>query len=159
MSIFEDARKGTLIGTRLSNWLRNSPSALNSQDPKTGLTLLATAVVSGFPNEVEQLLDLGATPTLRCKNRETPLLLAAWKTLKERALIVQILLSRISKGSIDDTCDNAENSTPLMWAIEKMDRSIIARLTRKSTMIGMARGSQVGRIFLVSEVREEVISV
>jgi ankyrin repeat protein len=159
MSIFEDARKGTLIGTRLSNWLRNSPNALNSQDPETGLTLLATAVVSGFPNEVEQLLDLGATPTLRCKNRETPLLLAAWKTLKERALIVQILLSRISKGSIDDTCDNAENSTPLMWAIEKMDRSIIARLTRKSTMIGMARGSQVGRIFLVSEVREEVISV
>ncbi|KAE8449111.1 hypothetical protein EG329_008494 [Mollisiaceae sp. DMI_Dod_QoI] len=130
MSIFDDARRGALIGARLDNWLRNSSNALNSQDPSTGWTLLATAVVSGFPKQVEQLLERGAKATLRCKNRETPLLLAAWKTSMERPLIVQMLLSKVPKGSIDDTCDLAENNTPLMCAIEKLDVDSVRLLAK-----------------------------
>jgi ankyrin repeat protein len=130
MSIFDDARRGTLIGARLDNWLRTNSSALNSQDPSTGWTLLATAVVSGFPNQVEQLLKRGAKATLRCRDRETPLLLAAWKTPMERPLIVQKLLSYVPKKSIDDTCDLAENNTPLMCAIEKLDVGSVRLLAK-----------------------------
>lgn len=71
MSIFDEARGGTLNVARLAD------NDLNSQDPTTGWTLLATAVVSGFPDQVEQLLGRGAKATLHCKNDETPLLLAA----------------------------------------------------------------------------------
>ncbi len=130
MSIFDDARGGALIGARLNNWLRYNTSALNSQDPSTGWTLLATAVVSGFPNQVERLLERGAKANLRCKNGETPLLLAAWKTPIERPLIVQMLLSYIPKESIDDTCDLAENNTPLMFAIEKLDVDSVRLLAK-----------------------------
>jgi len=130
MTIFDDARKGVLLGARLDNWLRSSPSALNSQDPSTGWTLLATAVVSGFPKQVEQLLRRGAKATLRCKNRETPLILATWKTPMERPLIVQMLLSKVPKDEIDDTCDLAENNTPLMCAIEKLDVDSVRLLAK-----------------------------
>jgi ankyrin repeat protein len=130
MTIFDDARSGILIGARLENWLRPNPEVLNSQDDSTGWTLLATAVVSGFPNQVEQLLKKGAMATLRCKMGETPLLLAAWKTSMERPLIVQKLLSYVPKASIDDTCDIAENNTPLMCAIEKLDVDSVRLLAR-----------------------------
>ncbi len=130
MSIFDDARRGALVGARLDNWLRYSSGALNSQDPSTGWTLLATAVASGFPNQVEQLLERGANATLRCRNGETPLLLAAWKTPTERPLIVQMLLSYVPKKSVDDTCDLAENNTPLMCAIEKLDVESVRLLAK-----------------------------
>jgi ankyrin repeat protein len=124
MTIFDDARRGILIGARLKNWGLDSTS-LNSQEDSTGWTLLATAVVSGHPNQVEQLLEQGAQPTRRCRDGETPLLLAAWKTPIERPLILQKLLFKIPKEDIkefiDQTCDLAENKTPLMYAIEKLD--------------------------------------
>lgn len=121
-AIFEDARKGILLGSRLENSLRLDPSLLNDKyDRKTGWALLATAVVAGFPDQVEQLLERGADPTRRCKNEETPLLLATWKTQSERPLIVQKLLTKVPKKLIDDTCDIADNNTPLMCAIEKLD--------------------------------------
>lgn len=130
MSIFDDARRGALIGARLDNWLRSNSSVLDSQDPNTGWTLLATAVVSGFPKQVEQLLGRGAKASLRCRNGETPLLLAAWKTSMERPLIVQMLLSHVPKESIDDTCDLAENNTPLMCAIENLDVDSVRLLAK-----------------------------
>ncbi|RYP11085.1 hypothetical protein DL764_000243 [Monosporascus ibericus] len=130
MSTFDDARRGALIGARLDNWLLYNSSALNSQDPSTGLTLLATAVVSGFPNQVEQLLERGAKANLRCRKGETPLLLAAWKTTMERPLIVQMLLSYVPKESIDDTCSEANNNTPLMCAIERLDVESVRLLTK-----------------------------
>lgn len=137
MSIFDDARRGTLIGDRLKNWVRLDSSALNSQDPSTGWTLLATAVVSGFPKQVEQLLERGAKPTLRCRDGETPLLLAAWKTPRERPIIVQKLLSYVPKESIDDTCDLAENNTPLMCAIEKLDVDSVRLLAKAGARLNI----------------------
>ncbi|KAK4458192.1 hypothetical protein QBC42DRAFT_186588 [Cladorrhinum samala] len=87
--------------------------------PKTGLTPLAAAVVSGNADEVQQLLEKGADPNERSLNGETPLLLAAWKAAREAPLITQLLLSKLSRDSVDDTCDAAENKTPLMCAIER----------------------------------------
>lgn len=124
MTIFDEARRGTLNAAGLTD------SELNSQDPSTGWTLLATAVVSGFPNQVEQLLTRGAEATLSCKNGETPLLLAAWKTLKERPLIVQKLLRYVPEKNIDDTCQLAEYNTPLMCAIEGLDVDSVRLIAR-----------------------------
>lgn len=124
MTIFDEARRGTLNAAGLTY------NELNSQDPTTGWTLLATAVVSGFPNQVEQLLERGAKATLHCKNGETPLLLAASKTPKERPLIVQKLLIHVPKENIDDTCKLAGYNTPLMCAIEKLDVDSVRLLAR-----------------------------
>lgn len=126
MTIFDEARRGTLIVAGLTD------NELDSNDPTTGWTLLATAVVSGFPNLVEQLLKQGAKATLQCKNGETPLLLAAWKTTRERALILQKIL-RPLKGDIneiDKTCKLAEYNTPLMCAIENLDVDSVRLLAR-----------------------------
>ena len=134
MSIFDEARRGTLNAARLTY------NELNSQDPSTGWTLLATAVVSGFPNQVEQLLERGAKATLHCKNGETPLLLAAWKTPKERPLIVQKLLIHVPKENIDDTCKPAEYNTPLMCAIENLDVDSVRLLARAGARLHIKNG-------------------
>ncbi|KAI1170930.1 hypothetical protein F4777DRAFT_567492 [Nemania sp. FL0916] len=131
MSIFEDIRNGALTKAKLSDWFNLKSTILNEQEPTTGWTPLATAVVAGFPDEVDQLLSKGADPDGRCRNEETPLLLATWKTTKERPLIVQKLLKRVSPNSIDATCMAADNNTPLMYAIEKADLDTI-RMLRKA---------------------------
>ncbi|OAL53539.1 hypothetical protein IQ07DRAFT_667503 [Pyrenochaeta sp. DS3sAY3a] len=132
MTIFDDARAGRLLGPRIENWLRTDRSILNSKESGSGWTVLATAVVSGFPGQVEQLLEKGADATLRCDNNETPLLLATWETQVERPLMVNTLLSRIPENSeaVDQTCDRAGNITPLMWAIEKSDVECVRLLAK-----------------------------
>jgi hypothetical protein len=129
MSIFEDARKGILVGDRLDNYVKRNANILNEQDLSSGLTPLAIAVVEGFPEEVEQLLKKDAKVDGRSRNGETPLLLAAWKTTNERVLIIQLLLSKTP--SVDTTCSAAENKTPLMYAIENKDIDSI-RMLRKA---------------------------
>ncbi|KAL2686876.1 hypothetical protein Neosp_004418 [[Neocosmospora] mangrovei] len=128
MSIFDDARRGVLVGATLDNWLKTNPTILDEQDPITGWTPLATAVVSGFPEQVEQLMKKGAKLDGRCRDGETPLLLATWKTNRERRLIVQTLLSKMPRESVDSTCAAAANNTPLMFAIEKADLVTIRML-------------------------------
>ncbi|KAI0101376.1 hypothetical protein GGR51DRAFT_530527 [Nemania sp. FL0031] len=137
MSVFEDARQGILVGERLSGWLKSDPTYLEQQEPGTGWTLLAIAAVSGFPQEVEQLLSRGAKPYIRCRDDETPLLLAAWKAQKERPLIVQKILraspqptDTTTDNTIDATCDVAENKTPLMFAIENSDIETVRILVK-----------------------------
>ncbi|KAH7083760.1 hypothetical protein FB567DRAFT_630257 [Paraphoma chrysanthemicola] len=117
MTIFDEASRGTLMVAGLTR------QELESKDPITGYTLLATTVVSGYPDLVEELLRRGADATKACTNGETPLLLAAWKAMKERALILQKIL-RPLKGDykeIDRSCDVAESNTPLMLAIKNLD--------------------------------------
>jgi hypothetical protein len=140
MSIFDDARRGALFGTRLKNWLSVSPGILNSQDSATGWTVLATAVASGYSGQVEELLDRGVSANVRCKNGETPLLLATWKSPAERALMVQMLLRYLPKGSIDDTCALAGNNTPLMFAVEKGDVDSIRLLANAGARLNIKNG-------------------
>lgn len=132
MTIFDDARRGALLGTRLQNWLNSDPNILKSKESRTGWTVLATAVVSGFPKQVQELLDKDADATLLCEKGESPLLLAAWKTDVERPLIISKLLSRIPRNPkfIDHTCELAENNTPLMWAAEKVDVECVRLLAK-----------------------------
>lgn len=131
MSVFEDARRGVLVGEKLRSCVRANPKILNQKDPASGLTLLALAVVNGHPDEVRELLKRGAKADAPCKKGETPLLLAAWKTTKERPLIIQLLLEKTPRRSIDTTCGEARNMTPLMYVVEKNDVESV-RLLRKS---------------------------
>lgn len=132
MSIFEQARRGELLGDKIR---RLSSTSLDSQDPKTGLTLLATAVLSGAPEQVEQLLERGATANKLCKNKETPLLLATWKARVERPLMVQALLPYLDKKSLNHTCRAAEGNTPIMWAVEKADADSVRLLAKAGAKI------------------------
>ncbi|KAI1346929.1 hypothetical protein F5Y01DRAFT_261316 [Xylaria sp. FL0043] len=137
-SVFDDARQGILVNSTLAKWLESDPTCLEQQEPSTGWTPLAIAAACGFPEEVRQLLRKGAKPYLRCRDDETPLLLAAWKAQKERPLIVQTILERTplqsmdttTDNTIDATCDTAENKTPLMCAIDNSDIETVRILVK-----------------------------
>ncbi|KAF5568295.1 transcription factor [Fusarium phyllophilum] len=130
MSIFQDARNGTLSKYKIDTYLNTDPNILESIDPSSGLTPLGTAVVAGIPNVVENLLKKGAKADAPSRDGETPLLLATWMTTKERPKIVQLLLASTPAGSVDSTTDAAGNKTPLMFAIQKRDIQSIRNLRR-----------------------------
>ncbi|KAF5642777.1 transcription factor [Fusarium tjaetaba] len=130
MSIFQDARNGTLSKYKIDTYLKTDPNILESIDPSTGNTPLGTAVVAGIPNVVENLLKKGAKADAPSRDGETPLLLATWMTTKERPRIVQLLLASTPAGSVDSTTDAAGNKTPLMFAIQKRDIQSIRNLRR-----------------------------
>lgn len=130
MSIFDKARTGTLVGETLDVIYKNNPNLLEQQEPDTGYTPLAIAVVEGFPDEVLQLLSKGVEANGPSANGETPLLLAVWKTTRERPLIVQRLLrsQREPRVAVEQTCAAAEYKTPLIFAVEKKDLDCIRML-------------------------------
>ncbi|KAF5547467.1 transcription factor [Fusarium mexicanum] len=130
MSIFQDARNGTLTKYKIDDYLKRDPNILESINPSNGLTPLGTAVVAGIPNVVENLLKKGAKADAPSRDGETPLLLATSKTTKERPKIVQLLLASTPAGSVDSTTDAAGKKTPLMFAIEKRDIQSIRNLRR-----------------------------
>ncbi|KAL8354818.1 hypothetical protein RB601_000537 [Gaeumannomyces tritici] len=126
MSIFKDAREGTLDCAKLRSYLENNPNILDDVDPESGLTPLGIAVVEGLPDVVEELLKNGAQTGHQSIDNATPLLLAAWKTVKERPLIMQKLLKDMDlKGMtpklVNRTVKATGNKTPLMLVIEKED--------------------------------------
>lgn len=129
MSIFEDAQKGALVGRKLDRYIRDKPDILSEFDPATGWTPLATAVVGGFPDSVKDLIKKGADAGGLSRDGETPLLLAAWKTEKERPLIIHILLKHAPQ-LVNATCRAAGNKTPLMFAVEKQDLFSIRELRK-----------------------------
>lgn len=130
MSIFEDARTGKLNSNSLDDYLANDSNILKQQDAASGLTALAIAVVEGFPEEVELLLEKGARPDDLSRDGESPLLLATWKATKERSRIIQLLLAKTlpNDATIETTNPAANNKTPLMYAIEKEDLKSIRML-------------------------------
>ncbi|GME55972.1 uncharacterized protein GIQ15_02344 [Neofusicoccum parvum] len=101
----------------------------DEQDPVSGLTPLAVATIEDNADKVRQLLKQGAKVDARSRDREAPLLLAAWKTNYNRARIIQLLLEKAPP--VDATCPKAENNTPLMFVVQKKDLESI-RLLRKA---------------------------
>ena len=131
MSIFQDAREGNLVGRKLDDYIKNTPNILDQQDPSTGLTLLATAVVAGYPEEVRQLLRKGAKADVISRDGQSPLILASTKTTRERPLIIQLLLAKIPASLVDQRSPAPENKTALMYAIDNKDVESI-RLLRNA---------------------------
>ncbi|UKZ70763.1 uncharacterized protein TrAtP1_011733 [Trichoderma atroviride] len=170
MSIHEDAKQGILVGNVLDSYIKNNQDILEEQNSESGLTPLAIAVTEGFPDEVEELLEKGAKADGLSRDKETPLLLAAWKAKKERARLIQLLLKKIPPSSVDSTCDVAGLKTPLMFAIENKDLESI-RLLRKAkasvdiknkegfTAEQMARYTNNPAISLALDVNEEKAAI
>ncbi|EHK42064.1 hypothetical protein TRIATDRAFT_31436 [Trichoderma atroviride IMI 206040] len=170
MSIHADAKQGILVGNVLDSYIKNNQDILEEQNSESGLTPLAIAVTEGFPDEVEELLGKGAKADGLSRDKETPLLLAAWKAKKERARLIQLLLKKISPSSVDSTCDVAGLKTPLMFAIENKDLESI-RLLRKAkasvdiknkeglTAEQMARYTNNPAISLALDVNEEKAAI
>ncbi|EHK20685.1 uncharacterized protein TRIVIDRAFT_223654 [Trichoderma virens Gv29-8] len=136
MGIHEDARKGTLVGSTLTGYIEGNPNIVNEWDPVEGMTPLAAAVIEGHAEVVKQLLRRRAKPDAPCKNGETPLLLAAWKTSSNRSKIIQLLLNikKMPQGYVDATCKIANGNTPLMFILSNTNPIDLesVRLLRKA---------------------------
>ncbi|KAF3483020.1 uncharacterized protein GIQ15_02344 [Arthroderma uncinatum] len=130
MGIHEDARQGTLLGSKLADYIKSNPNIINEQDPEGGLTPLAAATVGGYTEVIKQLLKKGAKVEVLSRDGETPLLLAAWKLNNNRARIIQLLLKETPPDVVDTTCSAAENNTPLIFAVMKRDVESIRLLRR-----------------------------
>lgn len=153
MSPFQDARNGVLTYSKIRAYLQENPKLFEVQNPETGHTLLATAVVAGFPEEVQLLLDAGAPVDGVSSQDETPLLLANWKTKVERSLIVQHLLKQ--SPMVDATCDKAENKTALMFAIENRDLDSIDMLRRANASLSVKNDEGFTAKEMADRVRNE----
>ena len=131
MSIYEDVRYGALTEARLNKYIEADRAVLEQQDPVDGLTPLGAATVAGYADEVLLLLKSGAKADTLSKKGETALLLAASKTDKNRARIIQLLLAKTPSVGIDATSPSVGNNTPLMYVVQKKDVDSI-RLLRKA---------------------------
>jgi ankyrin repeat protein len=129
MSIFQDARGGSLVGERLNSYIRSNRNIINKEEPSTGLTPLAIAVIEGFEEEVEQLIKKGAETDFLSEEGETLLVLAASKSKKERPRIIQLLLTKIPASLVNQK-HPSEEKTPLIYAIEKRDAESIRLLIK-----------------------------
>ncbi|KAL6897635.1 ankyrin repeat-containing domain protein [Trichoderma evansii] len=170
MSIHEDAKKGIHVGNVLDSYIKNDQNILDEQDSDSGLTPLAIAVIGGFRDEVEELLEKGAKADGFSRKKETPLLLAAWKAKRERARIIQLLLKKIPPDSVDTTCDVTGLKTPLMFAIENKELESIRLLRKSKASVGiknkegftaeqMARYANNPAISLALDVNEEKAAI
>lgn len=131
MNIHEHARNGTLVGAVLNNYVEKDPGLLNTQDPNTGLIPLAAATIKGHVEVVKQLLGKCARADTTSKNGETPLLTATRNPIMNRPRIIQLLLRKTPPCFVDATCPDADNNTPLMFAIKQNDLESI-RLLRNA---------------------------
>ncbi|KAH0847464.1 ankyrin repeat protein [Fonsecaea pedrosoi] len=131
MGIHEDARRGTLTEARLEKYLDADWTILDQRDSVEGLTPLGAATVGGHADEVLLLLKSGAKADILSRDGATSLLLAASRTEKNRARIIQLLLAKTPSNAIDATTAAVGNNTPLMFVVLKKDAESI-RLLRKA---------------------------
>ncbi|KAI1652610.1 ankyrin [Daldinia decipiens] len=116
MGIFEDTRDGKLDQYKLDQY-KTSSFDIDSIDPETGLTLLATASLKGHTDVVKLLLQNNASATKLSQGDRTPVWFAAMGSMKkkDRAEIIRLLHAHgadINKPSSGDA-----NYTPLMKVV------------------------------------------
>jgi len=131
MDIHQDVRNGALTEARLNKYIEADRTVLEQQDSVEGLTPLGAATVAGYADGVLLLLKSGAKADTLSKDGETPLLLAASKTDKNRARIIQLLLAKTPASAIDAISNSPDKNTPLMHVVQKKDVESI-RLLRKA---------------------------
>ena len=131
MDIHQRVRNGTLTEAWLNKCIEADRTVLEQKDPVQGLTPLGAATVAGDADEVLLLLKNGAKADALSKDGESPLLLAASKTDRNRARIIQLLLAKTPSSVIDKTRPSIDNNTPLMYVVREKDLKSI-RLLRKA---------------------------
>ncbi|EJD41553.1 hypothetical protein AURDEDRAFT_169448 [Auricularia subglabra TFB-10046 SS5] len=109
---------------------------LEEKDPAEGLTPLAAAAVSGWPEVVNLLLRQGAKADALSRAGETPLLLVARDGAKNRARFVQLLLTKMPPRSVDATSPG-NKTTPLMHAVLKKDVETVRQLRKAGASLSV----------------------
>ncbi|KAI1155492.1 hypothetical protein F4825DRAFT_40046 [Nemania diffusa] len=106
------------------------PNLLNAQDPKSGLTPLAKALLAGNATTVKLLLDNQASPDAKTADGRTPMYLAA-DAPRERRRMIQLLLDK-NPATFDEPGPNSvQNNTPLMAAVKRDDPEAVKLLVER----------------------------
>ncbi|KAI1465844.1 ankyrin [Daldinia caldariorum] len=126
MGIFEDARNGTLDEPKLDQY-KTLSFDIDALDPKTGLTLLATASLRGRANVVRLLIQNNASATKLSRGDCTPAWFAAAGSMKtsDRAEILRLLHAH--GVDIDRPSPRNRNYTPLMKVVVEWEDPAIVR--------------------------------
>ncbi|KAF3055776.1 hypothetical protein GL218_06861 [Daldinia childiae] len=172
MGIFEDARDGNLDQYKLDQY-KTSSFDINSIDPETGLTLLATASLKGRTDVVKLLLQNNASATKLSQGDRTPVWFAAMGSMKKRDRAEIIRLLHAHGADINKPSSGDANYTPLMkvvaeWkdvntvrqlinlgadkTLKNSNRETAARIAfekKKDAMIDALNSSSQGRLTLM----------
>ncbi|KAI0099183.1 hypothetical protein GGR51DRAFT_565000 [Nemania sp. FL0031] len=131
-SIWDDAGAipPVLDTKKLEAYLQKDPDIINKQDPKSGLTPLAKALLSGNAKTVALLLQNQADPDKKTKDGRTPMYLAA-DAPRERRRMIQLLLDKNPSTFDDEGPDFVQNNTPLMAAVKRDDPEAVKLLVER----------------------------
>ncbi|KAI3334058.1 hypothetical protein F4824DRAFT_469660 [Ustulina deusta] len=119
-----------LNAVKLQAFLNENPDALNAQEPKSGLTPLAKALLAGSATTVKLLLDNGARADAKTRDGRTPMYLAA-DAPRERRRLIQLLLDKNPATFDDAGPDFVQNNTPLMAAVKRDDPEAVKLLVER----------------------------
>ncbi|KAI0902991.1 hypothetical protein F4823DRAFT_620291 [Ustulina deusta] len=119
-----------LNAVKLQAFLNENPDALNAQEPKSGLTPLAKALLAGSATTVKLLLDNGAKADAKTRDGRTPMYLAA-DAPRERRRLIQLLLDKNPLTFDDAGPDFVQNNTPLMAAVKRDDPEAVKLLVER----------------------------
>ncbi|KAI1120168.1 hypothetical protein F5Y10DRAFT_137757 [Nemania abortiva] len=131
-SIWDDAGAipPVLDANKLRAYVEKDPDIVNKPDPKSGLTPLAKAILSGNAKTVALLLDNGASPDKKTQDGRTPMYLAA-DAPRERRRMIQLLLDKNPATFDEEGPDFVQNNTPLMAAVKRDDPEAVKLLVER----------------------------
>ncbi|KAI0466686.1 hypothetical protein F4859DRAFT_296887 [Xylaria cf. heliscus] len=131
-SIWDDAGAipPVLNPVKLQAYQTGNPDIINAEEPKSGLTPLAKALLSGNASTVKLLLDNGASPDKKTKDGRTPMYLAA-DAARDRPRMIQLLLEKNPVTFDDEGPDFVQKNTPLMAAVRRNDPGAVKLLVER----------------------------
>ncbi|KAI1160393.1 hypothetical protein F5B18DRAFT_632744 [Nemania serpens] len=131
-SIWDDAGAipPVLDAVKLQAYRNGNPGILDALEPKSGLTPLAKALISGNATTVKLLLDNGASPDKKTADGRVPMYLAA-DAPRERRRMIQLLLDKNPATFDDEGPDFAQKNTPLMAAVKRDDPEAVKLLVER----------------------------
>ncbi|KAI1290965.1 hypothetical protein F5Y03DRAFT_377759 [Xylaria venustula] len=131
-SIWDDAGAipPVLDAIKLKAYRDANPDIINAQEPSSGLTPLAKALLAGNATTVKLLLDNGASPDTKTRDGRTPMYLAA-DAPRERRRLIQLLLDKNPATFDEAGPDFVQNNTPLMAAVKRDDPEAVKLLVER----------------------------
>lgn len=131
-SIWDDAGAipPVLDAVKLQAYRNGNPGIIDAVEPKSGLTPLAKALLSGNATTVKLLLDNGASPDKKTADGRVPMYLAA-DAPRERRRMIQLLLDKNPATFDDEGPDFVQKNTPLMAAVKRDDPEAVKLLVER----------------------------
>ncbi|KAI0444393.1 hypothetical protein F4803DRAFT_549198 [Xylaria telfairii] len=132
MTIWDDAGAipPVLDGVKLQAYRTGNADIINAEEPGSGLTPLAKALLSGNATTVKLLLDNSASPDKKTRDGRTPMYLAA-DVPRDRRRMIQLLLDKNPVTFDDEGPDFIQKNTPLMAAVRRDDPEAVKLLVER----------------------------